>query len=449
MQRRSLLKTLTAGAVAAGAGFRIPLLHAAEAGSYDGKLFVFVQAEGGWDPTSFCDPKPNPGPDWSINHWTERGEVGQAGNLSYAPFGANAAFFQKYFDRTLIINGVDAQTNSHTAGVVHNWSGRISEGFPSLGALLSGHYADGLLMPMPYINFGGFSNTAGISRFTRLDNADLVINLSYPNRRGASNEDLYMDAADFERMKRYQGMRVGDLLRDDVGAMPRAQRNRDFFQSAMASIDGLRNFADQIPPEDQIERTEVLLGGQRSNLKAQAQLAVLAFKAGVSMSADLVIGGFDTHAEHDTRHEPLMAAMTDGIDWLWDYAEVHGVADRLVLVLTSDFGRTNHYNEGDGKDHWPISSVMVQEKNTNWGNRVVGRTDCYHNAIPLFPSTLDESPAHGDCPEDPYDRPDIPEGATHIYPKHVHAALRDYFGVGDQPITTAFPLGQPEFDFFG
>ena len=70
-----------------------------------------------------------------------------------------------------------------------------------------------------------------------------------------------MEAADFERMKQYQGVRVNDLLQDDVGAMPRARRNRDFFQSAMSSIDGLRNFADQIPSEDQIQRPEVMLGG--------------------------------------------------------------------------------------------------------------------------------------------------------------------------------------------
>ena len=137
------------------------------------------------------------------------------------------------------------------------------------------------------------------------------------------------------------------------------------------------------------------------------------------MSADLVIGGFDTHDEHDTRREPLMEAMTDGIDWLWDYADAHRVADRLVLVLTSDFGRINHYNDGDGKDHWPIRSVMMQEKNTSWGNRVVGKTDCYHNAIPLFLSTLDEIPAHADCPEYPYAREDIPEGQ--------HTSIRSTF----------------------
>ena len=96
------------------------MLHAAD---YRGKLFVFVQADGGWDPTSFCDPKANTPGEFVINHWAERHEIRQAGNIAYAPFARNEAFFEKYHRRMLVINGVDAQTNSHTVGIVHNWSG--------------------------------------------------------------------------------------------------------------------------------------------------------------------------------------------------------------------------------------------------------------------------------------------------------------------------------------
>ena len=127
MKRRTFVKGLLAPAVGAVSGFHLPLANAA---NYDGKLFIFVQADGGWDPTSFCDPKTNTPGEKVINHWAKTGEVRQAGNLFYADFANNAAFFEKYYDRMLVINGVDAQTNSHTVGVVHNWSGRVSEGYP-------------------------------------------------------------------------------------------------------------------------------------------------------------------------------------------------------------------------------------------------------------------------------------------------------------------------------
>ena len=126
MKRREMLKCLLATAGSAAAGFRLPL---ASAQDYLGKLFVFVQADGGWDPTSFCDPKANTPDEPVINHWAERDEIREAGNIPYAPFASNESFFEKYFGRMLVINGVDAQTNSHTVGIVHNWSGRNSEGY--------------------------------------------------------------------------------------------------------------------------------------------------------------------------------------------------------------------------------------------------------------------------------------------------------------------------------
>ena len=65
MKRRAFLNGLALTAVSAGAGFRLPFANAAE---YEGKLFAFVQADGGWDPTSFCDPKTNTAGERVINN---------------------------------------------------------------------------------------------------------------------------------------------------------------------------------------------------------------------------------------------------------------------------------------------------------------------------------------------------------------------------------------------
>ena len=175
MRRRTILKGVIAAAGVAATGFRLPLAQAAD---YRGKLFVFVQADGGWDPTSFCDPKVNTPGERIINHWAETDEVRKAGRIRYAPFAANEAFFKKYHRRMLVINGVDAQTNSHTVGVVHNWSGRNSEGYPSMSALLAAHH--GPELPVSYLNFGGYSETGGVARYTRLNNADLLRNIATP-----------------------------------------------------------------------------------------------------------------------------------------------------------------------------------------------------------------------------------------------------------------------------
>ena len=422
MRRRNLLKAVMA-AGAAASGFRLPLVHAAD---YRGKLFVFVQADGGWDPTSFCDPKANTPGEPVINHWAERDEVRQAGNIPYAPFARNERFFEKYHRRMLVINGVDAQTNSHTVGIVHNWSGRNSEGYPTTTALLAAHYAPEL--PVSYLSFGGFSVTAGLTRFTRIDNADLLRRVANPAT------EMFSEAswAAVESAWRATAQRIKvapNLLPGDV-------RHRRFYRSALAT-EGLNHYADVVPPEGELEPEEQYSGLYRSyvsTLRRQAQLTVLAFKSGVAVSADLWLGGFDTHESHDPEHEWLLGNLTDGVDYLWDYAEAHGVADRMVVVIGSDFGRTNFYNSVAGKDHWPIGSYVIMEKNQPWTGRAVGETDGLHFAQRINPRTLRRDDRNG----------------TIIYPKHVHKALRRYLGIANTPGAQRFPFNNTEnFAFFG
>ena len=198
MNRRSFAKGMLA--ISTTSGFRLPL---AKAANYRGKLFVFVQADGGWDPTSFCDPKANASGEPTINHWAEKAEIGQAGNIHYAPFGNNRAFFEKYYRRMLVVNGVDAQTNSHTVGIVHNWSRRISEGYPTTTALLAAY--NGAELAMPYLSFGGFSTTAGVAVFTRLNNPGEIRNIARPRaNRWNPNTDPHLSQSDWETLKRYR-----------------------------------------------------------------------------------------------------------------------------------------------------------------------------------------------------------------------------------------------------
>ena len=418
MKRRDFMRIMLGAGTAPG--FRVPLANAAD---YHGKLFAFVQADGGWDPTSFCDPKTNVAGEPIINHWAEAGEVRQAGNIRYAPFANNQAFFDKYYQRILVVNGVDAQTNSHTAGVVHNWSGRISEGYPTTTALLAAHNGAGL--SMPYLSFGGFSNTAGVAVFTRLNNAGEIRNISRPEvPAGNPNQRPYFGSDDWAAIRSHRDKRVARLAAAPNLA-PRDLRNRELYASALEpdAAEGLRLFADLIPSASELQAVEEF-PPYRSTLKRQAQLAVLAFKAGVAVSADLRLGGFDTHDDHDRDQGWLLGNLTHSVDYLWDYAELHGVADRLVVVMGSDFGRTNKYNAEMGKDHWPIGSFLVMEKNQRWTNRVVGETDERHFARKINPLSLQRDDLFG----------------TLIHPKHIHKALRKYLGVADTENSRRFPF---------
>ena len=418
MNRRSFMRVMLGVGIVPG--FRVPLANAAD---YTGKLFVFIQADGGWDPTSFCDPKTNTAGEPTINNWATRDEPRQAGNIPYAPFAKNQAFFDKYYDRMLVVNGVDAQTNSHSAGVTHNWSGRISEGYPTTTALLAGHNGAGL--SMPYLSFGGFSNTAGVAVFTRLNNPGEIRNISEPELlAGDPSRRPFFNSDDWGSITRHRNQRMARLA-SAPNLMPRDARNRQLYDSALDpdAAEGLRGFAAMIPTGNDLQpREEYNL--LRSTLRRQVQLTVLAFKAGVAVSADLRLGGFDTHDNHDEEAGWLLGNLTGSVDYLWDYAEAQGVADRLVVVIGSDFGRTNKYNAELGKDHWPIGSFIIMEKNQSWTNRVVGETTELHFARKLNPRTLQRDDSAG----------------VLIHPKHVHKALRAYLGIATTEASLRFPF---------
>ena len=420
IKRRDLLASMhkIAGAVALGSLPTGRLFAAPE--DYSGRLFVTVQAEGAWDVASFCDPKSNPAGEGIINTWAQTGEIQTAGNLRYAPVGGNAAFFDKHYAKMMVINGIDSQTNSHSTGVLHNWSGRNSAGFPSLTALFAATHAPEL--PLSYLNYGGYAETARLIRYTRLNDVRALLSVLTPNVLPWDREQTFQNPDMLAMVKEHQQARL-DRLRSNPNNLPRTQYAMDAYYSARQNASGLEDFAAVIPPDDQL---------QSNRLMQQMQITALAFKSGVACSADVVLGGFDTHADHDRDQMPKLAELTAGIDYLWDYAEEQGIADRLTVLIASDFARTPWYNSSAGKDHWSVGSAIVMEKNASWGNRLVAGTDDMQHALKVDANSLQAS-----------------DGGSVIYPKHIHQAMRDHLGITGSAIDDAFPLSVAErFNFF-
>jgi len=428
MHRRQFVKML---ACASGV-YGLQLNHKALATtSYAGKLLITIQCVGGWDVTSLCDPKVNVAGQREINHWSNTSETRKAGNINYAPFGNNQAFFEKYYQRILVINGIDSQTNAHEAGRTTNWSGRTSAGYPSVTAIHAVTNAPDA--PLSYLNFGGFGEAENLIRSTKISSPTKLRNIIYPNTTEADpTKNLVAPSTwDLVRTAQLNTMAIQTAQTANVAAAN--IRNRQAYFDSFANAESIQEFGNLLPPDASLQQPRATAANTNSSLQLQAQIALVAFKSGVSVSADLIDNGFDTHSFHDRDHEPVIANTMDAIDYLWTYAEELGLADRLVVVVGSDFGRTPYYNSGDGKDHWPIGSYMIMEKNAPYTNYVYGLTDEGHNAQLINPSTL---------------LPDQNNGIL-IYTKHVHKALRMYLGLEGSAAALKFPFNNTEdFQFF-
>ena len=416
--RRDFLKALPLAAISLGH----PILSSANSFSLLEKFVVTIQAEGGWDVTCFCDPKENQKGEEEITRWSRNKTTQQFGNIKYAPFAKNEHFFKKHAEKMLIINGVDCQTNAHLTGQIVSWSGRTSGGLPSITALNSAVNGPGL--PLSYISFGGFSRTERVTRATML--SPQINELKQLLASNVTGQGAIVNADIWGLIREINISDARDYLAQEKLIGGNVRLGRAYLESLLGT-DEIRELADKLPDEGN--------GGfsQDELLKQQAFFAVKAFQSGLSASADLnVMSNFDSHDNNDTEQADSLSVLTEGIDYLWDAAEEAGIADRLFVVVGSDFSRTPFYNSAEGKDHWPYGSYMIMEKGANFTNRVIGGTDERQFGLKVDPSTLELS-----------------NSGSRILPSHVHSAMRSYLGLDSSELVIPFALNDTEkFNFF-
>lgn len=418
MKRREFTRLLSMAGLGAVAPWPTIDLNAAE--PYSGPFYISLAAIGGWDVTSFCDPKVNQPGERNINNWSNSSDIQQIGNIAYAPVAKNQEFFERFYQDMLVINGLDTQTNSHDDGVRHTWSGRLGFGYPSFGAIASSVLAPDLALSL--VHAKGYSETAGITRFSRLQNPDLISNLVNDASVESGNTvyGLY-EQSELDLITQYQNARLSRLMGSNQ-LLPRQQQGMNNLYLANASRGELDAFAALLPAEFEVDQ----------DFQA-AQLALLAYQSGLCVSAQLGFSGFDTHQSHDEDHFVELEKLTDLVAYIFDTAEAAGFADKIVLTMSSDFGRTPYYNAGGGKDHWPIGSAILIKQGASWGNRVVGATDAVHQAYNINPATL---------------HIDSSSAGVRIEPKHLQQAVRELAGVDQSAIAQIFPLYAENIDFF-
>lgn len=389
-----------------------PRSAAAGEDDYDGPLFVMVQAHGGWDPTLLCDPKGN------LNNTYDDGDILTAGNLRFAPGIAGAqALFEAHYQRTVFINGVDTSTNAHDAGQRNCASGRLGEGYPALAAMVAGHGAP--QRPMSFVSFGQYDRTSGLVAPTRNGNAARLAELSYPDLMDATAPE----AGTYHTETAHAIIRLAREKRSERTLanqpLPRFRHALDTLATARLGSDGLKRLDEALPEP------------APDPLHRQAQLVVAAYKARVGVAGNLFHSNFDTHSNHDTEQRARMGEIVGLVQFLWDEAERQAVADKLVVLICSDFGRTPQYNGNNGKDHWSITSMIAMGAGLP-GNRMVGVTNSGHDAMAIDPAT--GMPA---------------DGGIRITPAHVHRGMRRVLGLEGTDVDAMFPIAlDDEFDPF-
>ncbi|HIA04620.1 MAG TPA: DUF1501 domain-containing protein [Myxococcales bacterium] len=421
------------------------------------RLWVFVDANGAWDPTFFCDPQPHP---FYVNPavYTAGQIMTNSQGVSYAPYedgkpymvgaGEGQDFFAKYADKLLVINGFDGQTNNHNVGSRSMWSGTLATGNPSLGALIAAAHSGEKPgeLPLAFVSTGGYDSTNGLVPATRVGKTAPLIKLTQPNLFKEDNAGTYYHhPAVLKAIREKQAERTDRLIANQ--GLPQIIAGLKRLKSARAGEDALALLLG--PLKDKTLLPEVSTTSSR--LLPPARVAMAAMAAGICVSVNLSMRGFDTHSNHDWNsplggHRPPLKELFIAIDYVWDRAKALGFDDKLVMVIGSDFGRTRYnkpiIQDGDpqnataGKDHWPITSMMLMGKDIPPG--VIGATHVEESVSGVTAKHV----LNANGVVQVSDNPDA-AGTTLIRQVHVHHALRCLAGLKEHELGKRYPLARP------
>jgi hypothetical protein len=410
---------------AAGLGLAAPVgidsllradeLKKTEATGYPGPYYVVFNASGGWDTTYLMDPKGVDG----INRLFQQGDILTEGAHRFAPTAkhiekgmSNEDFFTKYGKELRTLNGLDLSVNNHTPCARYMATGKLdSTNFPTFPALVAAcHGADA---PLAFLTFGNYSATGNLvpmSRVPYLQSLNLLAKADFVegNERAPYHDPFVSDRIEKALQEQFDA-RVSSVR------LPRVERSQSMLYSAQVNSKALQRVVPFIPRQQAKER-----------LAQQADIALASFKAGVCISANLSIGQFDSHNNNDIDQMKLIPEFLDGIDYVLKRAEELQIREKLVVVMQSEMGRTPTYNNGNGKDHWSINSIMFLGPGIG-GNRVIGATDEKQQLTPVDAKTLTTNDQTG----------------VRIRPEHIHDALRRLAGIAEHPFSKQFPLLVP------
>ena len=304
----------------------------------------------------------------------------------------------------LVINGIENQTNAHGIGVVHSFSGRLARGYPSLTALYAASF--GRDLPLPYISMGGFSDGAGILTPV-ISNGRSLFNYSLQNRNN-------FDRSLFDAVLFQHGKSSLQELNNPNNIVTNVRQYESYMDSLISSsqLGKLKAVLDANPTIKFDNKHDSIL------------VALLSYKAGLSLSADFSYGGFDSHDHNDERQATNLAELVSGINYAVDKAGELGIADKVTVVVGSDFSRTPWYNASDdGKDHWSIGSFIIIENKAQFGNYVLGATTDNQQQLKINRRSFN-----------------IDDNGIQLLPKHVHQELRRYLGIAGNKYDKMFPL---------
>ena len=341
LTRRQLLAALPAG-----------LLVPRALAETSARRFLFVHADGGWDPTYVFAPVfDNPQVDMPPNS-----TAAEAHGIPFVDAASRPSvrlFFEQNASRTCILNGVEVRSVAHERCRRILLTGGPGEG-DDWGSILASHGDGGLLLP--YAVASGYAFTQDhADRVVRIGSSSQLPNLLGNNALTMS--DMWAPPLDEEDA-------VDAYVRARAGAMEGDFARR--YARALDDVAGVQQLAGD------------LSFGAGVDFLDQVTTVLDCLGNGISRCAMLRHDGlwgnrWDTHAGNSMQDQHFELLFGD-LRGLMDGIDERGLQDEITVVVVSEMGRHPKLNQMDGKHHWTTTSAMFIGAGV-LGNQVVGHYD--------------------------------------------------------------------------
>ena len=456
MKRRGFIKLGAAAGMAMVTPWSRYALAGEELRGFEGPFWITINLKGAWDSTLFCDPKGDvtdgsgngPVNSYLANEIVHLDVGGRLIPLAPGTHDTTGSYMhhvpraggeavhvlQHLAGRGVtILNGVDAGLTNHRSGEQQAVAGSTGADYPTLPALAAyerlvdrDEPPNG---PMPLLSFGGYDGTANLVPATRLARLEVLGQVTRPDAIGPADVDA-----------RIHGDTRRGLIEDALLARQDLLAGRAALPSKLTAMSQLfvarskEAHVGRLLDRFDFQQFEAF-DPKSHALERQAYVALRAFEGGLAVGANLILGGWDSHSFNDRAQANRMQQLFRALVFIQDEAESLGVADRVNIVVGSDFGRTTYYKNLDGegrphpdsgKDHHSVTSwmTMLWGSGVEDGVRVVGETT---DAVVARALDADLQPV-------------ADEAGVVVTPTLVHQELRRLAGLGAGTVGDRFPL---------
>lgn len=368
--RRELLELGAAGLVGGVLPRRV---RAAPSVGATDRRFVFVFANGGWDPTRALFPAFDL-PVVDMEAEAELLTFGELGVVGHPDRPAVARFFSDWGDRAVLLHGLQVPAIDHftCARLVTTDSPGATE--PDWAAVLGGAVAEHY--PAPHLVLGG---------------------PSFPGEHAAST----VSAGFTGQLSRLVDPTSGSL--GNAGGWQPAEdaqaRMDTWLEGRFAAATGA---GGRLPAQLEAARGRQLLLMEglagvdlagATNLEGNLGVAVDVLREGLSRVVSLgypsayEAGNWDTHADNDVDQGTLFEILFSGLCGLMeDLSSTPGLvgetlADETVVVVFSEMGRSPYLDLGGGKGHWVYTSALLLGPGLRGGRAVGGYDERFQGSL--------------------------------------------------------------------